>query len=95
MALKPSLSRLTSRRRTRAAWATLAFAAVLALGTAASWLVKQRDNAVIASGQALQRPDAEATEGVTPALAFAQAHELAAKDQLEAAPPRATTARTC
>jgi mxaK protein len=75
--------------RTRAAWWALAFVAGVALVAAASWWLKARDNAVIAGAQAMAQASAQSKEGdfenTTPALVFAQAHELASADQLEPA----------
>ncbi len=80
-----SLDSIGSPRRTRAAWWGLAVVVVVAAAGGVSWAVKARDNAVIAAAQAsAQAGDAE-FENATPALLFAQAHELAAADKLEPA----------
>ena len=87
MALR--LADIGTPRRTRAAWRALAFVAVVAAGAASSWVLKARDNAVITAAQALAQAgiggDAGEFERATPALLFAQAHELAAEDQVEPA----------
>jgi mxaK protein len=79
------LAGIGTPRRTRAAWKALVVVGLVAAAAAVSWSLKARDNAVIAAAQALaQAGDAE-FEQVTPALLFAQAHELAAADKMEPA----------
>ncbi len=89
MSLETLLARIGSPPRTRAAWWGLAAVAVVAAAAGASWALKARDNAVITSAQAMAQAVVQADPGefenTTPALLFAQAHELAAADQLEPA----------
>lgn len=81
MALTP---RAPARRHpVRAAFAVLALSAAVAAAAGLSWWHKARDNALIATGQAAGQRDATAEPG--PALRFAQAHELAARGDAEAA----------
>ena len=80
-----NLANLTSPRRTRAAWWALAGVAVVAAGACASWALKARDNAVIASAQAFAQAGDSEFENATPALLFAQAHELAGAEKVEPA----------
>jgi mxaK protein len=84
-----NLDRVTSRRRTRAAWGLLALTAAAALAAALSWRTKLADNALIAAGEVAVRRDLEAA--LDPALRFAQARELAAREQHEAALARYRT----
>jgi len=81
MALSPLAP--SRRRRVRAAFAMLTLLAVASFGAAASWWHKARDNALIAGGLTSQRLDTTST--LAPALRFAQAHELASRDESEAA----------
>jgi mxaK protein len=90
MNLSAVLAAIGSPRRTRAAWWCLGGVAVVAMAAGLSWGFKARDNAVIAAGQALVQAQAQGGndaefENATPALLFAQAHELAAADKMEPA----------
>ncbi len=89
MSLETLLARMGSPRRTRAAWWGLVGVAVVAAAAGVSWALKARDNAVITSAQAMAQAavsgDPAEFENTTPALLFAQAHELAAADRLELA----------
>ncbi|MBA3599221.1 MAG: hypothetical protein H0W40_17865 [Methylibium sp.] len=80
LAASPAPSR---RRRVRAAFAALALTGAAALAAGISWWHKAQDNALIAAGQASQQLDIKAP--LAPALRFAQAHELAARGEDEAA----------
>ena len=75
--------------RTRAAWWALAFVGLVSTMALGSWWIKARDNAVIAGAQAMAEAKAQGSdsefENTTPALVFAQAHELASAEQLEPA----------
>lgn len=71
--------------RTRAAWWALALVAGAAALAAGSWAIKARDNAAIVAAQALEHAANANIETTRPALLFAQAHELAAAGQMEAA----------
>jgi mxaK protein len=85
MRLEAWLLSLGSARRTRGAWWGLVGVGLVAAAAGASWALKARDNAVIAGAQALARAGDAPIETLTPALLFAQAHELAGADQLEPA----------
>jgi mxaK protein len=80
-----SLDSMASPRRTRAVWWGLAIVAVVAAAAGLSWALKTRDNAVMVAAQALAEAGDAEFENTTPALLFAQAHELAAADKLEPA----------
>lgn len=71
------------RRQVRAAFVALSFTVAAALAAGISWWHKAQDNALIASGEASQQLDVKAP--LAPALRFAQAHELAARGEDEAA----------
>ena len=85
------LAGIGSPRRTRVVWRCLAISAAVAAAAGASWAMKVRDNTVITSAQTLAATgDSDGDgdgkfENVTPALLFAQAHELAADNQMEPA----------
>ena len=83
MAMNPE--RWSTPRRTRAAWWALGLVAVVAAAAAGSWAVKARDNRVIEAAQAMAHADDSELHSVTPALLFAQAHELAVAENLELA----------
>lgn len=88
MALKPlaplpASSAPDRRRPVRAVVAALGLTAAAAVAAGVSWWHKAHDNALIDSGRTSQELDVKAA--LPPALRFAQAHELAARGEDEAA----------
>ena len=80
-----NLERWSTPRRTRAAWWALGLVAAVAAAAAGSWAIKARDNAVIEATQAMAHADDSELRSVTPALLFAQAHELGVAEKIEPA----------
>ena len=87
MSLDTVLSGIGAPRRTRAAWWGLAVVAMVATAAGASWVLKARDNAGITSAKAMAQAGDGEFENTTPALLFAQAHELAAAETAEKMEP--------